>query len=478
MDVNMLNYVVLQDNQELIEEPGRLNQVSEMKLVRKSTTLRKRIGVKRYTYSQIFSFKYFSWFLKSNRRYQIYLKDCETLRRKLDLKDFLINQGHANMICSLIMKPYQIKLMSQFEKETGSQESAERQAVKIEDAVDKLIEDRHDLDAPKIKDRLNSGLFDLVKKDESIQAQPFLNSLEDKEQSELQLKPQQKKGESSKSTKKNVLESSDAKSLASDKKKITPPFDPFGITPEFYIKGESKTTSWIGFVCSIFQIAITAAVIVIYTKGFLNKDGANITILNVKSQDRPFFDLSDAKQLFVLTHFILGIDPQTVVPLKAFMVEQNTRTLTTERTPLPIVSCSLVQDKLDELKLKIKPGEFLEYQDCLVFPKGSLIGKDKKQGIKRTVQIEVSPCLTGCYTHDFGPMLGLQEISPLNPFPFFPVYPAFMHQFNFGYQLVLHYMNTVTDFENYDKPTSMFLGLPEEFQFSLQKEQIATISFE
>ena len=39
-------------------------------------------------------------------------------------------------------------------------------------------------------------------------------------------------------------------------------------------------------------------------------------------------------------------------------------------------------------------------------------------------------------------------------------------------------MNTVTDFENYDKPTSMFLGLPEEFQFSLVKEQIATISFE
>lgn len=165
------------------------------------------------------------------------------------------------------------------------------------------------------------------------------------------------------------------------------------------------------------------------------------------------------------------------MPISANMVVKNSLTSTTERTPLSIVSCSQIQDKLDELKLKIKPGEFLEYQDCLVFPKGSLIGRDSSKGIKRTIEIEVNPCLTGCYSHTF-PMIGPQEITPLNSFPFFPVYPAFMHQFNYGYQLVLHYMNTVTDFENYDEPTSTFLGLPEEFQFSLQKEQIATISFE
>lgn len=112
MEVNMLNYVVLQDQQELLEEPGKLNQVREMSLVTKSTTLRKKVGFKRYTYPQIFCFKYFSWFLKKNQGYQLYLESCDTLKRKLDLKDFLINQGHANTILSLFMKPYQIRLLS------------------------------------------------------------------------------------------------------------------------------------------------------------------------------------------------------------------------------------------------------------------------------------------------------------------------------------------------------------------------------
>lgn len=89
--------------------------------------------------------------------------------------------------------------------------------------------------------------------------------------------------------------------------------------------------------------------------------------------------------MFVLTHFILGIDPNQLVPASAYMVLENLKASTKEKTPLPIVRCTTVQYLFDELKINIRPGELLEHQYCVVFPKGSLIGWDKKQGIKRTV---------------------------------------------------------------------------------------------
>lgn len=61
------------------------------------------------------------------------------------------------------------------------------------------------------------------------------------------------------------------------------------------------------------------------------------------------------------------------------------------------------------------------------FQPGTLIGKDKKSGIKRSIQIEATPCLTNCYVHNFPLPIGPQEITLTNPFPFFPVYRAFMH---------------------------------------------------
>lgn len=68
-------------------------------------------------------------------------------------------------------------------------------------------------------------------------------------------------------------------------KKISPPFDPFGITPEFYIKGKTHTKSWIGCFCSLAQIVITALVIFFYSRSFIGKKNPNITILDLKSDE-------------------------------------------------------------------------------------------------------------------------------------------------------------------------------------------------
>lgn len=168
---------------------------------------------------------------------------------------------------------------------------------------------------------------------------------------------------------------------------------------------------------------------------YLDKEGANSIVLHLKREanDLQFFDLHDMNQIIIMTHFILGINPDSIVPVTAFMVTQNINTKVQTKTPLSIVTCISVEAKLKELRINVKPGEFLEYQNCLIVPKGSYIGYDRKLGIKKTLQLEVWPCMSGCYSMTF-PMIGNQEISPINPFnAFFPVYQTFMKPFSLGY---------------------------------------------
>jgi len=44
--------------------------------------------------------------------------------------------------------------------------------------------------------------------------------------------------------------------------------------------------------------------------------------------------------------------------------------------------------------------------------------------------------------------------------------------------LSLHFSSAVTDFNNYDKPIDMFLGLPELHKYSVEKKQINKITFQ
>lgn len=134
-----------------------------------------------------------------------------------------------------------------------------------------------------------------------------------------------------------------------------------------------------------------------------------------------------------------------------------------------MVACTEVQATLDELKIKNKAGGILKHQYCIDFPPGTLIGEDKKSGIKKSIQIEATPCLTNCYTHTFPGPIGLQEITPTNPFPFFPVYRTFMHQLNMAYVLAFHYTSAVTNFQDYDTPATMFLGMPELYNYMTEK---------
>jgi len=287
-------------------------------------------------------------------------------------------------------------------------------------AVDELVAKKFDLDTTKIQEKIDKKLLRMFD-DEGTEKK--LDVLEKKDDS---LKTKDTKGKAE-----FVLKQSKPEE-GQKKKGFTPLFDPFGITPDFYIKGKSQTKSWIGCFCSLVEITITITVFFFYTRSYIRKDSPNITILDLKSDEKPFFDLNfeESKQLLILTHFIAGMDPKELWPLNVYMVVENTKTKTVEKTSIPIIECT--QDLFDGLRVGFKPREVLEYQFCVTFSKGTLIGKDKKAGIKRSIHIEAVPCLVNCYKFTFPAPIGLQEIRPNNPFPanVFPVYQTYMHSFN------------------------------------------------
>lgn len=202
--------------------------------------------------------------------------------------------------------------------------------------------------------------------------------------------------------------------------KRTAPFDPFGITPQFYIKGETETTSWVGCFCTAIEIAITFLVVIFFSRSFSRKQNVDITILNIKSNETPFIDLKQNRQILVLNHYIFGINPETLFPTKAYYVEKDSLKGTLVKTPLEIKLCTELKSDYSDLNLKLQANDILEYQACIEFEileKPLLIGEDKSLKLKRTIEIEVNPCLANCHQHDFGVIPTGNPLLPLVPMP-------------------------------------------------------------
>ena len=49
---------------------------------------------------------------------------------------------------------------------------------------------------------------------------------------------------------------------------FTPPFDIFGIQPSFFISGQDKTVTWLGFFSTIILLLALLAVSIFYTVNF------------------------------------------------------------------------------------------------------------------------------------------------------------------------------------------------------------------
>lgn len=73
--------------------------------------------------------------------------------------------------------------------------------------------------------------------------------------------------------------------------------------------------------------------------------------------------------------------------MTASYVIKNTVTKTeVSRVPIPLIKCTVLAEEMKRRDLKTNPsGVQLEHQDCIVFPKGTVIGTDKENKLKKTV---------------------------------------------------------------------------------------------
>lgn len=225
---------------------------------------------------------------------------------------------------------------------------------------------------------------------------------------------------------------------------------------------------------------MTIAVIIIYSRSFLRKEEANITILNIKQNEQPLLNLKENKQVIILNHYIFGISPYILFPASAFYVVQNKATKVVEKTPLLLKNCANLQTDISDLSDKFKTNELLEFQQCLEFEKETMIGEEKDKKVKRYISIELNPCLANCYSHNLGPFPPGHplefvpmpyEMTPYNPLNALTgLYPIFMHEVLLNYIMALVYANTATDLNNFEKPISRALGIAEQIKINLLKE--------
>ena len=90
-------------------------------------------------------------------------------------------------------------------------------------------------------------------------------------------------------------------------------------------------------------------VIFIYSRSFQRKEDVSITILDLKSNEKPFMDMKEAKEFLILSHFIAGLDIHTLWKLRAYEVIINLKTHAIEKKEIPIIDCKLAQKRLDEI---------------------------------------------------------------------------------------------------------------------------------
>lgn len=220
-------------------------------------------------------------------------------------------------------------------------------------------------------------------------------------------------------------------------KKSSAPFDPFGISPQFYIKGDTETTSWVGCFCTLVQIAVTIAVIILYSRSFLRKEEANITILKLKDDSQQQVDLNVEKQVIILNHYIFTISPYILMPSTPYYVVKNMATGAITKTPLNLINCANLKTDISDLSDKFKPNELLEFQQCVEFTESTIIGEEKDKKLKKYISIEIHPCLSNCYKHDFG-FVAPHPLAPLMPFEMIPTTPNPLDPTSYFYESFMH----------------------------------------
>ena len=91
-----------------------------------------------YTYSEILGLKYSFCRCKKNSRYLQYKEHMEVIADRMDVANIIKNECYLDVLNQVLMKPYQLKLISHFKKNKDD-ETKLAFDIPISGAIDTLI---------------------------------------------------------------------------------------------------------------------------------------------------------------------------------------------------------------------------------------------------------------------------------------------------------------------------------------------------
>lgn len=113
IDLYLLNFGVLMIPQEGKDDKKKAsrNQVADIRM-KKAEQSASEDQVKAYTYWELLRFKMCACCNKKAPRYRLYRKHKEIIEERMDIVNFISNEGYASLLSKLLMKPYQLKMTS------------------------------------------------------------------------------------------------------------------------------------------------------------------------------------------------------------------------------------------------------------------------------------------------------------------------------------------------------------------------------
>lgn len=126
------------------------------------------------------------------------------------------------------------------------------------------------------------------------------------------------------------------------------PFDLFGIQPSFFISGDDKTITWLGFISTIILVTSIIAVSIFYTIDFFKNKESKVYINDIILNGFPEVRLSNKNFVLMFKHVYpasgqFASEQEKIVKLKAHLITAAPTTpipYLESRSPLVLAPCN------------------------------------------------------------------------------------------------------------------------------------------
>lgn len=168
-----------------------------------------------------------------------------------------------------------------------------------------------------------------------------------------------------------------------------PPFDLFGITPQFYVRGKRKNATAVGICCGFTLMLSLIGLFITYYMSYKNKEDFRVTSSSFKSDEFTQVDIMAKEKYFTIHHYpdIPTTDINKLIKFSAFMVLRSTKGVILSKREIPIKHCS-------EVTFKNKP--IPDDKLCIMFDEPAYLGRSEQYGAESILQVEATPCTVNC----------------------------------------------------------------------------------